>query len=150
MQSAQPLGGLDHPPGIDSAGPYPAMNHVNALPPTTYTSSMGYDYPSHLVTGPAVAPGPGCGPPQLERYAPTIPEVPNGHPPSHVTPHNIAGPSRGNASAVHPGMSAAEGLKSVANLYLNNPGSHIGKLRMRRSRSGTVKVLILLEIDDTM
>ena len=91
--SIQPLGGLDHPPGIDSAGPYPAMNHVNALPPTTYTSSMGYDYPSHLVTvrvrfvyclmsslltvasskGPAVAPGPGCGPPQLERYAPTIP-----------------------------------------------------------------------------
>ena len=48
--SIQPLGGLDHPQGIDSAGPYPAMNHVNALPPTTYTSSIGYDYPSHLAT----------------------------------------------------------------------------------------------------
>ena len=48
--SIQPLGGLDHPPGIDSAGPHPAMNYVNALPPTRYNSSMGYDYPSHLAT----------------------------------------------------------------------------------------------------
>jgi hypothetical protein len=47
-------------------------------------------------------------------------------------------------------MSAAEDLKNVANHYLNNPGSHVDTLRMRRSRSGTVKVLILLEIVDTM
>jgi hypothetical protein len=48
--SIQPLGGLDHLPGIGSAGPYPAMNYVNPLPPTRYTSSAGYDNPSHLAT----------------------------------------------------------------------------------------------------
>ena len=49
--SIQPLGGLDHlPAGIDSAGPYPAMNYVNPLPPTRYTSSVGYDNPSHMAT----------------------------------------------------------------------------------------------------
>jgi hypothetical protein len=47
-------------------------------------------------------------------------------------------------------MSAAEDLKDVAIHYLLNPGSHVDKLRMRRSRSGTVKVLISLEIDDTV
>jgi hypothetical protein len=36
--------------GVDSAGPYPAMNYVNTLPPTRYISSMGYDDPPHLVT----------------------------------------------------------------------------------------------------
>jgi hypothetical protein len=30
--SIQPLGGLDHPPVIDSAGPYPAMNYDYANP----------------------------------------------------------------------------------------------------------------------
>jgi hypothetical protein len=49
--SIQPLGGMDHlVPGIGSAGPYPAMNYSNPLPPTRYTSSMGYDIPSHLAT----------------------------------------------------------------------------------------------------
>ena len=48
--SIQPLGGLDHLPVIGSAGPYPAMNYVNPLPPTRYTSSVGYDNPSHLAT----------------------------------------------------------------------------------------------------
>ena len=47
-------------------------------------------------------------------------------------------------------MSAAEGLKSVANQYLNNPSSHVDKLLMRPIRSGIIEVLILLEIDDTM
>jgi hypothetical protein len=48
--SIQPFGDLDHLPGIDSAGPYSAMNYVNILPPTRYTSSMGYNNPSHLAT----------------------------------------------------------------------------------------------------
>ena len=47
-------------------------------------------------------------------------------------------------------MSVGEDLKNLATQYLHNPGSHVDKLRMRRSRSGAVKVLILLEIDDTM
>ena len=39
----------EHPPGINPAGPYPALNYANALPPTRYTSRMGYDDPPHLV-----------------------------------------------------------------------------------------------------
>ena len=75
----------------------------------------------------------------------------NDWPPSDAPlPQNIAGPSRGNPRVVHSRMSAAEDLKDVAMHYLHNPGSHVDKLRMRRSRSGTVKVLITLEIDDTV
>ena len=49
--SIQPLGGMNHLPGISSAGPYPAMNYSNPLSPTRYTSSsMGYDNLSHLAT----------------------------------------------------------------------------------------------------
>ena len=49
--SIQPLGGIDHlVPGIGSAGPYPVIDYSNPLPPTRYTSSMGYDNPSHLAT----------------------------------------------------------------------------------------------------
>ena len=118
------------------------------------------------------------GPPRLEQYAPAIPvrilpstgpfprvgiqpfllriqlqEVPNEGPTAHVPlPHtgNVAGPSRGNPSLVHSGVPVAEDLKNLASRYLHNPSTHVDKLRMRRSRSGTVKVLILLEIDDTM
>ena len=48
----QTLGGRDHElwsnehmPGIDSAGPYPAVNHD--FPPTRYTS-MGNEDPPHV------------------------------------------------------------------------------------------------------
>ena len=34
-------------PRIDSTGPYPAVNHANALPPTRYT--MGNENPRHVV-----------------------------------------------------------------------------------------------------
>jgi hypothetical protein len=45
-------------------------------------------------------------------------------------------------------MSVTENLKkNLASHYLHNPGSRVNDLRTRRSRSGTVKVLILLEID---
>ena len=51
----QTLGGRDHEhwsnehlPGIDSAGPYPTVNHVDALPPTRYTGTMGNEDPPHV------------------------------------------------------------------------------------------------------
>jgi hypothetical protein len=48
-------------------------------------------------------------------------------------------------------MSVTETLKkSLASHYLHNAGSRVSDLRTRRSRSGAVKVLILLEIDDDM
>lgn len=56
----QPLASHDHELwsnghqlGIDSAGPYPTnatMDHVNALPPTRYGTSTGYNDPPDLVT----------------------------------------------------------------------------------------------------
>jgi hypothetical protein len=56
--SMQTLGGRDHElwsneylPGIDSAGPYPTVNHhdADAPPPTRYTSTMGNEDPPHVV-----------------------------------------------------------------------------------------------------
>jgi len=175
VQNAQTLGGRDHEhwsnehlPGIDSAGPYPAVNYADALPPTRYTSTMGNEDPPHVAIGLGQSqrqldadhptPGitqyipidPGPGPPQLEQYAPPIPEVPYNYPTGNIPlPHNVAGPSRGDLSLVHSGMSVTENLKkSLASHYLHNPGSRVNDLRTRRSRSGAV--LILLEIDDDM
>ena len=56
----QTLGGREHEfwsnehlPGIQvdpaSDGPYPAVNHADALPPTRYTSAMGNEDPPHVV-----------------------------------------------------------------------------------------------------
>jgi hypothetical protein len=79
-------------------------------------------------------------------------EVPNDGPPGHVPlPLNVAGPPRGDPSFGHPvnsWISVTEDTKNLASRYLYNPGSYVDKLRLRRSRSGAVKVLILLEIDD--
>jgi hypothetical protein len=61
----------------------------------------------------------------------------------------VAGPSEGTGP-VHPGMSAAKDLKCLASQYLFSPGSHVDKVRMRRSRSGRFKVLIMVEIEDAM
>ena len=81
-------------------------------------------------------------------------EVSHDGPPGHVPPLDVAGPSRGNPRIGHlvndPGMSVAEDIEDLASRYLHNPGSHVEKLRMRRSQSGAVKVLIQLEIDNTM
>jgi len=80
-------------------------------------------------------------------------EVPYNYPTGNIPlPHDVAGPSRGDLSMVHSGtMSVTENLKkNLASHYLHNPGSRVNDLRTRRSRSGTVKVLILLEIDDDM
>jgi hypothetical protein len=55
--SMQTLGGRDHElwsnehlPGIDSAGPCPAVNHADsdAPPPTRYTNTMGNEDPPHV------------------------------------------------------------------------------------------------------
>ena len=53
--SMQTLGGRDHelwsnehPTSIDSDGPYATVNHLNALPSTRYTSTMGNEDPSHV------------------------------------------------------------------------------------------------------
>jgi len=62
----------------------------------------------------------------------------------------VAGPSEGNTGPVHPGMSVAKDLKRLASQYLFSPGSHVDKVRMRRSRSGRFKVLIMLEIEDAL
>jgi hypothetical protein len=74
--------------------------------------------------------------------------VPNNYPTGNIhLSRNVAGPSRGD----HSGMSVTENLKKdLASHYLHNAGSRVNDLRMRRSRSGAVKVLILLEIDDDM
>ena len=78
--------------------------------------------------------------------------MPYNYPTANIPlPHNVAGPSRGGPDVVHPGMSDTENLKkNLASHYLHKPGSRANDLRMRRSRSGAVKVLILLEIDDDM
>jgi len=64
--------------------------------------------------------------------------------------HNAAGPSRDSLVPVHPGISTDEDLKRLARHYLLSLASRVDKLRMKRSRSGALKVLILLEIEDMM
>ena len=66
---------------------------------------------------------------------------------SHVPlPHNVAGPFRGNPNPVHFGMPVTDDLKYIASRYLHSSGSYVDKLRVRRSRSGAVKVLVFLDI----
>jgi hypothetical protein len=63
----------------------------------------------------------------------------------HAPPPSVAGPSQGVPSE----MSAVEGLRQIASRYLHNPDSRVDKVRMKQSRrSGKVKVMILLEIDE--
>lgn len=64
--------------------------------------------------------------------------------------NHVLGPSEGHPIPLHSRISAAEDLKHLASQYLLRPGSHVDKLRMRRSRSGGFKVLILLEVEDEM
>jgi len=165
------LGSNEHVSGISSASPYhtTSVNHANTFPPARHSSAMpmGYDVPPHLVTGPRGYQGiesqrqldghptPGMtpcipfahGPPRLEYYdAPAITEN-NGGAPSHVPlSYNVAGPFRGTPSVVYSGVPVIEDLKGLASRYLHNPGSNVDKLRIRRSRSGTVKVFIFLDI----
>jgi hypothetical protein len=64
-------------------------------------------------------------------------------------PPNVAVPSQGIPGAVLPGMSAGEELRQLANRYVHDPDSRVDRVRVRRSRrTGKVKVMILLELDD--
>ena len=65
---------------------------------------------------------------------------------------NIAGPSQRGSGPIHSGTFTAEdlNLKRLASHYLNSHSSHINKFRTRRSHSGGYKVLIVLEVDDTI
>lgn len=65
-------------------------------------------------------------------------------------PTNAPGPSQGIPDLGYHGTAAAEDLKRIAGQYLHSPSSQVDNLRIRRSRSGGLKVFILLEIDDTM
>lgn len=49
----------------------------------------------------------------------------------------------------NPGMSVTEDMEDLAGRYLHNPRSHVDKLRMKQSQSGCVKILIVLEIEDS-
>lgn len=73
--------------------------------------------------------------------------MPNDGPPGHVLPPNVA-LSRGNHSPLQPGMPGRDDLKNLASHYLHNISSYVDKVRMRQSQSSTVKVLILLEIEE--
>ena len=73
--------------------------------------------------------------------------MPNDGPRRHVL-HHIVAPSQGNPDLVHSEMSVGENLKNLASHYLHNPSSYVDKVRMRQSRSGGVKVLISLLIDE--
>jgi hypothetical protein len=47
-------------------------------------------------------------------------------------------------------MSPDEDIKRLASQYLHSPDAHVDKLRVKRSRSGGFKVMIILEINDIM
>ena len=65
-------------------------------------------------------------------------------------PYHAERATQGNTSSLHPGVPATKDLKHLASQYLHSPGSQVETLRMRCSRSGGFKVLILLDIDDTI
>jgi len=154
----------EHTPRTTFTGPYSAMNHANFGPPARYTSEMGYplqvaglaerdmhhgiqsDRVNHLLPIAQHVPL-ASRPPQLEYYAPLTPsqEMPNDGTISRAPSPNVAGPSQGVPSR----KSAVEDLRQLASRYLHNPDSRVDKVRMKQSRrSGKVKVMILLEIDD--
>jgi hypothetical protein len=54
-------------------------------------------------------------------------------------PPNITVPSQGIPDTVPPGMTVGEELRQLARRYLQNPDSR---------RSGKIKVMIVLELDD--
>ncbi|KAH9962197.1 hypothetical protein BC827DRAFT_1267177 [Russula dissimulans] len=94
---------------------------------------------------------PGQPEPGLEYHTPLGHETPNVGPPSGPPHHafNVPGPFHGNLGPI--GMlPSPDGLKHLANHYIHNPRSHVEKLRVKRERTGRSKVLIVLEIDDTM
>jgi len=151
---------------VDLAGPYSALNHPYNQTLAPYTSNAGHDGPTQAHPGLAehhwdqthhgghhmpVLPGS----PRLEYHALVAPlqDLNNDDPLGHMPlADNVVVPSPRSPSPVRSRMldDENEGLKRLASRYLNNPGSYISDLRVRRRRSGGRKILILLEIDDEM
>jgi len=151
--------------GADPTGPHSAMHHLdlNYPIPASWCSNMGHDVQHHLITdipehhGNQTHHGThipiASGPPQLEFYAQVAADLIDNDALGHAPyPHSVAGPSQGNMSSMHPRMSDSddEDLKRRARHYLNNPGSYVDELRVWHRCSGGRRVLILLEIDDTL
>jgi len=63
-------------------------------------------------------------------------------------PTGMAGVPASVPVPVYPGMLPTEDLKFLAIRCLQNPYSHVDKVRMKQSRSGSFKMLIWLEIED--
>jgi hypothetical protein len=62
---------------------------------------------------------------------------------------NVAIPFQGLPGPVPPGISTEGELRQLANRYLHDPDSRVDKVCVRHSRrSGKVKVMILLELDE--
>jgi hypothetical protein len=76
--------------------------------------------------------------------------MPNDNVISHgLPPPNIAVFSGETPAPAPFRMSAEEELRELATRYVENPDSRIDRVRVRHSRrSGKVKVMILLELDD--
>jgi len=155
--------GLQSNEHLQAAGPYHlAANHPNYHLPVSYIGNVGHDSLPHFTTTlltdhrgdqthhdnhhVPIAPGP----PQLEYYAPAPPDLLN-DPLGYVpVQDNVAGPSQGNPNPTHSRMSDDEDLKRLASRYLNNHGAHVRKLVVMRRFPGGRRVLISLEIDDTI
>jgi hypothetical protein len=62
---------------------------------------------------------------------------------------NVASTSRRIPDSGPSGTSAGDDLRWLASRYLHNDDSRVDKVRVKRNRrSGRVRVMILLEIDD--
>jgi len=172
MGGPNQLESSEHPYGADLTGPCASTSLVNYAPPVGYNSNMGYDDAFHTATdlaehqeneghgrrGTHLTPGVTQRnqavpdpPTRLEYYASVAPEVPDDcHRGRRPHPYHAARPTPGKPGSLHTGISATKDLKDLASQYLHSPGSQVETLRMRRSRSGGFKVLILLDIDDTI
>ncbi|KAH9973173.1 hypothetical protein BGW80DRAFT_256054 [Lactifluus volemus] len=152
-------------PGATFTDPYTPMNPSFGNP----TSNMGYNYSSFQVAGFGEQPqhsyqgnqnvahhGPpsgtaqhisnlliGPGPLSPEQYAPPahLQEMLNDGIIGHVPqPPNVTFPSQGVSGPVPPGVTVGEELRQLVMRCLQNHDSR---------RSGKVKVVIVLELDDT-
>ncbi|KAH9957540.1 hypothetical protein BGW80DRAFT_1565286 [Lactifluus volemus] len=158
---------------VASAGPTTTTNRPGYPTPSQYTNNVGYgpssqvssfgEQPPYAYQGnqsnahhvavaaqyiydPSIAPG--LLPP--EYYAPPDHEILNdvtiGRAPQLP---NVAVPFQGLPGQVPLGMSFEEELRQLANRYVHDPDSRVDRVRIRRSRrSGKVKVMIVLELDD--
>jgi len=65
-------------------------------------------------------------------------------------PPNAVGPLQGNTSPVNVGMSATDSIKWLAGRFLSNPRSRVEMIDIMPQRSGTSKVLIVLDMNEAM